>query len=77
MIGVPINGLAYMFGDNMSVVNDASIPQCNIYKKHLGICYHAFWEASAAGICRVKFVKGDDNIYYWVTNIMSGTSNEK
>ena len=38
-MGISINVLVYMFGDNMSVVNGAYIHACNISKKHLGIFY--------------------------------------
>ena len=42
---VPINGPSYMLGDNISVVNGASTPQCKISKKYLFIFYHDFQEA--------------------------------
>ena len=52
MLGVPLVGPAVVFGDNKSVINGASIPEAKLSKKHLGICYHAIREASAAGVCR-------------------------
>ena len=77
IMGVSINGPAYMFGDNMSVANGDYTPQWKIYKKRMGICYHAFREASAAGIRRVGFLKGKYNIVGNLTNILSGTAKEK
>jgi len=77
MLGVPILGPAYIFGDNKSVVNGASIPECKISKKHLGICYHAVREASAQGVWRVGFIKGKYNIADSLTKILSGTVKEK
>ena len=41
MMYVPSNGLYYTFGEKISVVNDDSIPDCNISKKNLVICYHS------------------------------------
>lgn len=77
MMGVPLAGPAIVFGDNKSVVNGASIPEAKLSKKHLGICYHAVREASAAGIWKVGFTKGVDNIANCLTKILSGTQKEK
>ena len=46
-------------------------------KKHLGICYHAVREASAAKIWQVGFIKGEHNIADCLTKILSGTQLEK
>ena len=77
MLGVPLSGPTLIFGDNQSVVNGASIPECKINKKHLGICYHAVREASAAGIWRVGFIKGKYNIADSLTKILSATIKDK
>ena len=77
MMGVPINGPAQFFGDNMIVFNSASIPECNISKKHLGIFYQYIQEASEAGIRWVGFVKGKYKGFNCLTNVMSGTAKEK
>ena len=74
MMGVPINRPAYIFGDNMILVNVVYIPQCNFFKKHLGVCYHAVQETSADGIWSVGFVKGKYNIAYFLTKIISVTT---
>ena len=49
MIGVPINGPSYMFIKNGGV-NSASVPDCNISKKHLGTFYYAFHKDSVDGM---------------------------
>lgn len=77
MLGVPLVGPALIFGDNQSVVNGASIPECKIQKKHLGICYHAVREASAAGVWKVGFIRGKYNIADSLTKILSGTIKDK
>ena len=76
-MGVPIAGPAIVFGDNKSVVQGASVPESKLSKKHLGICYYASREASAAGIWKVGFVKGKYNIANCLTKILSGTAKEK
>ena len=70
-------GPAVVWGDNQSVVNSAAIPTNKLNKKHLGICYHAVREASAAGIWTVGFVKGIYNLSDCLTKILSGTAKEK
>ena len=75
IIYVPIGGHTIFFGDNVSVVNGASILESNLLKNHLGICYHAVREAYADGTCKVGFVKGTYNIANWITKILYGTAN--
>ena len=53
MFGVPIDGPANVFGDNQSVINNASIPESPLKKKHVAICYHRVREACASGIIRI------------------------
>ena len=76
MLGVPLVGPAIVFGDNQSVVNGASIPENKLNKKHLGICYHAVREATAAGVWKVGFTKGVDNIANCLTKILTGAMKE-
>ena len=45
MFGVPIDGPANVFGDNQSVINNATIPESPLKKKHVAICYHRVREA--------------------------------
>jgi hypothetical protein len=40
MMGIPLYGESNCFCDNKSVVNNASIPQSTIHKKHNYIAYH-------------------------------------
>ena len=77
MLGVPLAGPAVIWGDNKSVVNGASIPTNKLNKKHLGICYHAVREASAAGIWTVAFTKGIHNLADCLTKVLSGTAKDK
>ena len=40
MLGVPIIGLTRMLGDNMSVIQNYSLPGSQLKKKHNAIAYH-------------------------------------
>lgn len=51
--GIPIDGPAYVLGDNESVVKSTSNKEANLNKKHQAICWHAVREASAAGWVRI------------------------
>lgn len=50
MLGVPIDGPSYVFGDNQAVVNSSCIPEYNLKKRHNALAYHRVREAIAAGI---------------------------
>ncbi len=77
VLGVPLTGPAVCWCDNQSVANGASIPENKLNKKHLGTCYHAVRETSAAGIWEVGFIKGEWNIADCLTKVLSGTVLEK
>jgi hypothetical protein len=48
MLGVPLDGKSWMFGDNESVVKSSMIPQSNLMKRHNALAYHRICEAIAA-----------------------------
>ena len=48
-LGVPVRSKSYMFGDNKSVVDSASIPTSTLSKKSTLASYHRVREAIAAG----------------------------
>ena len=48
MMGVPIAGPGYVYGDNMSVIHNTSNPASVLKKKLNSICYHFLREAVAA-----------------------------
>ena len=41
MMGVPISGPSYIYGDNMSVIHNTQRPESVLKKKSNQICYHA------------------------------------
>jgi Reverse transcriptase (RNA-dependent DNA polymerase) len=49
MMGVPIGGPTYTYGDNMSVIHNTQRPDSTLKKKSNSICYHACREAVAMG----------------------------
>ena len=60
-LGVPLEGPAYMFGDNQSVITSSTIPHSRLSKRHNALSYHRVREAIAARILRFKFIAGVEN----------------
>ena len=60
-LGVPVHGPSFVFGDNESVVNTASVPHSKLGKRHNILSYHRTREAIAAGIIRFHWLKGNSN----------------
>ena len=49
MMGVPLSGPTYIYGDNMSVIHNTQRPESTLNKKSNSICYHAVRESVAMG----------------------------
>ena len=61
MVGVPIEGPAILYSDNMSVVLSTSVPSSVLKKKMLALCYHRVREAIAARIIVYKHIWSEHN----------------
>ena len=61
MLGVPLTGPAYMFGDNESVIVSATIPEGNLKKRHVTLSYHRVREAIAAKVIQFYHVRSEEN----------------
>jgi hypothetical protein len=59
--GVPINGKTYMFGDNKSVISNATIPHSQLNKRHLALSYHKVREAVASNMVNFYHINGINN----------------
>ena len=60
-LGVPVEGPTMLFGDNLSVVDTASLPHSHLHKRHNALSYHRTREAIAAGITRYHHVRHENN----------------
>jgi len=45
-LGVPLDGPAWLFGDNQSVVTSSTLPHSKLNKRHNALCYHKVREDS-------------------------------
>ena len=51
-----------VFGDNLSVIQNAQNPSADLSKKHVAISFHVVREAIAAGIIEAYWLKGEWNL---------------
>ena len=49
MMGIPISGASYVYGDNMSVIHNTSKPDSTLKKKCNAIVYYAIHKSLAMG----------------------------
>lgn len=59
--GVPIDGPAWLFGDNKSVVTSSTIPHSSLGKRWNALSYHRVREAIAGGWMRFEHIPGTQN----------------
>jgi len=62
MLGMPLDSLVLLLGDNLSVITSTTVPSSSLKKKHQAICYHRVCKCVAARI--IKFAHNDtkDNL---------------
>jgi hypothetical protein len=72
MVGVPLDGPTNVFCDNEAVVRNSSIPESQLKKKHVSICYHRVREACASGMLRVTKEHGLTNLADVLTKNLPG-----
>ena len=72
MMGVPLTGPTYVYGDNMSVIYNTSRPESTLKKKSNSICYHAVREAIASGECLTLYCKTGDKYSDMMTKLFYG-----
>jgi hypothetical protein len=67
---IPIDSPANVFGDNKSVISNASVPTSTLKKKHNAIAYHRVREAVAAGIVQITKVHTSENLSDLLTKLL-------
>ena len=61
MLGIPIDGPSWLFGDNKSIVTSSTIPHSTLGKRWNALSYHRCREAVAAGIVWFHYIPTDEN----------------
>jgi hypothetical protein len=72
IMGVPVKGPSYVYGDNMSVVTNVSRPESTLRKKSNSICYHTVHEAVAMGEALVAHIPPKKNLADLFTKVLYG-----
>ena len=70
---IPIAGPSYIYGDNLLVVKNASMPESTLNKTSNQVCYHFVREAVAMCECLVTHVQMHLNLPDLVTKIIPGS----
>jgi hypothetical protein len=71
MLGIPLDGPAWMFGDNQSVITSSTIPHSNLNKRHNALSYHRVREAISAQILYFIHIDGKLNPSDVMTKFLS------
>jgi len=72
MMGVPITGPSYIYGDNMSVIKNTQTPQSTLKKKSNSICYHFCRESVAMGESLTAHISTHLNLADLATKVLYG-----
>ena len=72
MFGIPVYKLAFIYGDNQSVLINASAPESTLKKKSQLVTYHFVREGSAADEWRTQYVHTSLNVSDLMTKPLSG-----
>jgi hypothetical protein len=73
MMGIPIDGPSWMFGDNQGVITSSTIPHSNLNKRHNALSYHRVRSSIAAGIIFFIHIEGTINPSDILTKFLSWT----
>ena len=71
MMGIPIDGPSWMFGDNQSVITSSTIPESTLNKRQNALSYHLVRECIAAKIIYLLHVSGKVNPSDLLTKFLS------
>ena len=70
MMGIPVEGPAFIYGDNQSVLANSTIPDSTLKKKSQSICYHFVREGAARDEWRTTYVNTHDNEADLLTKVL-------
>ena len=61
MMGIPVEGPCYVYGDNQAVLANSRAPDSMLKKKSNSIAYHFVREGCSRDVWRCAYIKTDDN----------------
>jgi hypothetical protein len=72
MMGVPIAGPTYIYGDNISVIHNTQQPESTLKKKNLSTYYHTVCKDVAMGEILMSHVRTENNFSDFMTKVTYG-----
>jgi hypothetical protein len=70
MMGIPIDGPSYVYGDNKSVLHNTPNPESTLKKKSNSIAYHLVRELVAMDAMPVGYFNTDENFGDLTTKVL-------
>ncbi len=77
MMGIPLSGPTYIYGDNKSQVTNSSRHESTLKKKYNSSCYHAIHNLVAMCETLLMHIRTGENLADFLTKITSGTKHCK
>jgi hypothetical protein len=77
MMGVPLTGPSFIYGDNKSQVTNSSRPELTLKKKCNSICYHAIRESVAMGESLITHIRTCYNLADFLTKVTNGATRRR
>ena len=77
MMGIPLSGPTYVYGDNKSQMTNSSRPELTLKKKCNSICYHAIRKSVAMGETLLTHIRTGENLADFLTKTTSCTKRRK
>ena len=77
MMGIPVTGPAYVYGDNQSVLANTTIPDSTLKKKSQSIAYHLVREGAARDEWRTAYVNTHENEADLLTKVLPNGAKRK
>jgi len=74
MMGIPLDGPSWMFGDNASVITSSTIPHSTLNKRHNALSYHCVRECIASKILYLLHCSGKLNLTDMLTKPLGWAS---
>jgi hypothetical protein len=77
MMGIPVKGATQEQVDNMSVINNKSLPESVLKKKSKSVAYHYVREAVAAGWLQIGYEPAKTNLADMLMKVQSGRERKR
>ncbi len=77
MMGVPLTGPTFIYGDNKSQVTRSFRPESTLKKKCNSICYHAIQESVAMGKSLISHLRTWFNLSDFLTKVTNGAKRRR